>query len=89
LPTSPQWGGARTAGRAVTMQLAEGSAPVGQPKVHLGVQAIFAASPGDVIVVANGGRIGMGSGGGLLSVAASKRGVSGVVTEPRPAGSDV
>lgn len=77
----PRWEGARAAGRAVTMQLAEGSAPAGQPKVHLGVRAILAASPGDVIVVANGGRTDMGSWGGLLSVAASQRGVAGVVTD--------
>jgi 4-hydroxy-4-methyl-2-oxoglutarate aldolase len=78
---SPQWEGARAAGRVVTMQLAEGPAPVGQPKVHLGVRAILSASPGDIIVVANGGRTGMGSWGGLLSVAARQRGLAGVVTD--------
>lgn len=78
---APLWEGARAAGRAVTMQLAEGTAPEGQPKVHLGVRAIMTASPGDVIVVANDGRTGMGSWGGLLSVAAKQRGVAGVVTD--------
>lgn len=78
---TPRWEGARAAGRAVTMQLAEGSAPEGRAKVHLGVRAIQSASPGDVIVVANAGRLGMGSWGGLLSVAAQRRGLAGVVTD--------
>jgi 4-hydroxy-4-methyl-2-oxoglutarate aldolase len=78
---TPRWEGARAAGRAVTMQLAEGSAPEGRPKVHLGVRAIQSARPGDVIVVANAGRLGMGSWGGLLSVAAQRRGLAGVVTD--------
>ena len=78
---TPRWEGARAAGRAVTMQLAEGSAPEGRAKVHLGVRAIQSAAPGDVIVVANAGRLGMGSWGGLLSVAAQQRGLAGVVTD--------
>lgn len=78
---TPRWEGARAAGRAVTMQLAEGAAPAGQPKVHLGVRAILSASAGDVIVVANAGRVGMGSWGGLLSVAAQQHGVAGVVSD--------
>jgi len=78
---TPRWEGARAAGRVVTMQLAEGPAPAGEPKVHLGVRAILSASPGDIIVVANAGRTGMGSWGGLLSVAARQRGLAGVVTD--------
>jgi 4-hydroxy-4-methyl-2-oxoglutarate aldolase len=78
---TPVWEGARAVGRAVTMQLAEGTAPEGQPKVHLGVRAALSASPGDIIVVANAGRLGMGSWGGLLSLAARQRGLAGVVTD--------
>jgi regulator of RNase E activity RraA len=78
---APTWEGARTVGRAVTMQLAAGPAPEDQPKIHLGVRAIMSARPGDVIVVANEGRTGMGSWGGLLSVAAQERGVAGVVSD--------
>jgi regulator of RNase E activity RraA len=78
---TPRWEGARAAGRAVTMRLAEGTAPEDQPKVHLGVRAILAAAPGDVIVVGNDGRVDMGSWGGLLSVAARQRGLSGVITD--------
>lgn len=75
----PMWEGARLVGRAVTMALATG--PVMGSKVHLGVRAIERATAIDTIVVANEGRSGMGSWGGLLSVAASARGVAGVVTD--------
>jgi len=78
---APRWEGARAFGRAVTMELAEGPAPADLPKVHLGVRAISRCGPGDVIVIGNGGRIGMGSWGGLLSVGALAQGVGGVVTD--------
>jgi 4-hydroxy-4-methyl-2-oxoglutarate aldolase len=72
------WEGARALGWAVTMRLEDGPAPAGS--VHLGVRAIAQARPGDVIVVDNGGRLDAGSWGGLLSTAATTRGVGGVVT---------
>ncbi len=75
----PMWEGARAAGRAVTTQLAEGPAP--GSSVHLGARAIERASGDDVIVVANEGRTGMGSWGGLLCLAASLRGIAGVVAD--------
>jgi regulator of RNase E activity RraA len=78
---APRWEGARVVGRVITMQLADGPARPDAPKVHLGAAAITASSPGDVIVVSNGGRVGMGSWGGLLSVAAMTAGVAGVVTD--------
>jgi 4-hydroxy-4-methyl-2-oxoglutarate aldolase len=78
---APMWEGARVAGRAVTTKLAAGPAPVGGPRIHLGARAIEAARPGEVIVVDNDGRAGMGSWGGLLSLAASLRGVAGVITD--------
>ncbi len=77
----PMWAGARVAGRAVTAKLAVGPAPAGAPRIHLGARAIEAARPGEVIVVDNDGRVGMGSWGGLLSLAASLRGVAGVITD--------
>lgn len=77
----PLWQGARVAGRAVTVRLAEGPPPAGAPAVHLGAAAIEASNPGDVIVVDNAGRTGMGSWGGLLTLAASLRGVGGVVVD--------
>jgi 4-hydroxy-4-methyl-2-oxoglutarate aldolase len=76
----PMWEGARVVGRAMTVQLAEGPDTAREP-VHLGVDAIMASAPGDVIVVANAGRTTMGSWGGLLSTAAMQRGIAGVVTD--------
>lgn len=77
----PVWEGARAVGRAVTVRMSEGPPPPGAPKVHLGSAAVEASGPGDVIVIDNAGRLDMGSWGGLLSVAASVRGVAGVVTD--------
>ena len=77
----PVWEGARVVGRVRTVQLAEGPAPAGTPPVHLGARAVEACEPGDVIVVDNAGRTGMGGWGGLLSLAASVRGVAGVVVD--------
>lgn len=75
----PLWEGARVVGRARTVRLAQGPAPQGAPVVHLGAAAIETSSPGDVIVIDNAGRTGMGAWGGLLSLAASLHGVGGVV----------
>lgn len=80
LGIGPMWEGARVIGRTFTVQLAEGVPPFDEP-VHLGVHAIMTSEPGDVIVVANGGRIGMGAWGGLLATAAMQRGVAGVVVD--------
>ena len=81
LGLQPVWEGAQVAGRAVTVTLAEGPPPAGSPPVHLGARAIAASGPGNVIVVANDGRTGMGAWGGLLSFAASLGGVAGVVVD--------
>jgi regulator of RNase E activity RraA len=78
----PVWEGARVCGRVVTVELAEvGDSDVPSAPVHLGVRAIEASEPGDVIVVANEGRIGMGGWGGLLATAAQRVGVAGVVVD--------
>lgn len=81
LPLSALWAGARVIGPVVTVQLAPGPAPAGAPKLHLGASAIARARPGDVIVMANEGRTGMGSWGGLLTRAAMSRGVAGVILD--------
>jgi 4-hydroxy-4-methyl-2-oxoglutarate aldolase len=74
------WEGARVVGRAVTMLLLPG--PPGSPGgPHLGARAIEQGSAGDVVVIANAGRTTMGSWGGLLSLAASERGLGGVVAD--------
>jgi 4-hydroxy-4-methyl-2-oxoglutarate aldolase len=78
---APVWEGARVVGRAVTTRLAPGPPDSGAPGVHLGVRAIESAAPGDVIVIDNAGRAGMGSWGGLLTLSASLRHVAGVITD--------
>ena len=70
----------RIAGRAVTMKLGAGEAPAG-PVRHLGTAAIEACRPGDVIVVEQRSGIDAGSWGGLLTLGAKMRGVSGVVAD--------
>ena len=66
-------------GRAVTVRL--GPADGTQPTRHLCTAAVDASGPGDVIVIANDGRVDCASWGGLLSKAASLRGVEGVVID--------
>lgn len=77
---TPLWEGAELAGRVITVTLREVSTGSAQPR-HLGVGAIETAGPGDVVVLDNEGRVGMGSWGGLLTVAAVLRGVAGVVID--------
>lgn len=67
------------AGRAVTVQL--GEAAGARPSRHLCTAAVDASGPDDVIVIANDGRVDCASWGGLLSLAASLRGVEGVVID--------
>ena len=75
----PQWQCPRIVGRAVTMKIK----PQGleAPKQHLGTTAIEAASPGDIIVIDNGGQPQFSCWGGLLSLSAKLKGVSGVVID--------
>lgn len=70
----------RIAGRAVTMKLGTGAPPAG-PVRHLGTAAIEASRPGDVIVVEQCSGVEAGSWGGLLTLGAKMRGVSGVVAD--------
>ena len=70
----------RIAGRAATVKLGAGEPPPGTPR-HLGTTAIELASPGDVIVVEQRSGIEAGSWGGILTLGAKLRGVSGVVAD--------
>jgi len=77
----PQLSGTgRIAGRAVTMKLGVGAPPPG-PTRHLGTTAVEAARPGDVIVVEQRSGVEAGSWGGILTLGAKLRGVSGVVAD--------
>ena len=78
----PLWAGAQVAGRARTVLLQPLSEAASDlPTTHLGVRAIERSDAGDVIVVANEGRVEMGGWGGLLAAAAAARGVAGVVVD--------
>src|SRR5437867_10131613 len=80
LGLQPLWPSPRTVGRAITVKL-KPARPGEQSHRHLGTAAIEAATPGDVIVVDNGGRTYAGSWGGILSVAAKHKGVAGVIAD--------
>jgi 4-hydroxy-4-methyl-2-oxoglutarate aldolase len=70
----------RVTGPVITVALgpADTAVPAGR---HLGTAAIEAAQPGDVIVVAAGGRVDAAGWGGVLSLAATIRGVPGVIVD--------
>ena len=80
---APVWPCGRIAGPARTMRLRQlnpgESPPAGA--AHLGARAIERSAPGDVIVVAHQGRWDSAGWGGLLSAAASMRGIRGVVVD--------
>lgn len=77
----PLWEGATTVGWALTMELAPCPVPPDVAAVHLGARAVSRGGPGTVIVVANGGRLEMGSWGGLLTTAALTQQISGVILD--------
>jgi 4-hydroxy-4-methyl-2-oxoglutarate aldolase len=74
------WACPRIAGRVVTVRLTDDE-PASSPRRHLGAAAIVEAGPGDVIVMAAGGRTDAAVWGGLLSLAAATRGVGGVIVD--------
>jgi regulator of RNase E activity RraA len=53
----------------------------GRPAQHIGAAAIEAAGPADVLVIANDGRLDVSCWGGILTVAAARRGIGGVVVD--------
>ena len=73
----------RIAGRVHTEKMVakEKATPRSGPPVHAGVAAIEACARGDVIVVEQRSGIDAGSWGGLLSVAAKKRGVAAAIAD--------
>lgn len=76
----PLWENAgKVMGRAVTVKIV--AAGLTKSKNHLGVKAIEAAEPGDVIVVDNGGRLDTSCWGGILANGAKMKGVNAVVVD--------
>lgn len=75
----PLWPCPRIVGRAVTMKIKP--AGLEKPKQHLGTAPIDAAKSGDIIVIDSGGRLDASAWGGLLSLGAKLKGISGVVID--------
>jgi 4-hydroxy-4-methyl-2-oxoglutarate aldolase len=73
-------GASRLAGRVVTVKLGIGDPPPG-PKRHLGCTAIEQSGADDVIVIEQRTGLDCGSWGGLLSLAAKRRGIAGVIAD--------
>ncbi|WP_407933037.1 RraA family protein [Herbiconiux daphne] len=69
----------RVVGRARTVTA--GRRQSDGPADHIAASAIDAAGVGDVLVIANGGRLDVSCFGGLLTLAASTRGLAGVVID--------
>lgn len=76
----PLWENAgKVVGPAVTVKLT--AAGLTKSDTHLGVRAIEAANPGDIIVIDNGGRLDTSCWGGILANGAKMKGVGGVVVD--------
>jgi regulator of RNase E activity RraA len=71
----------RVTGPVLTVELGRPLRRAAAPGRHLGTAAIETALPGDVIVVAAGGRLDAAGWGGVLSLAAAVRQVSGVIVD--------
>jgi 4-hydroxy-4-methyl-2-oxoglutarate aldolase len=69
----------RIVGRAVTMKL--GMRICGSEPNPMGIGALSAAHPGDVVVVEHGGRLDVSGWGGFLSRAAARVGVRAIVID--------
>jgi regulator of RNase E activity RraA len=75
----PVWPAPRIAGRVVTVKLVPAGEAIAER--HLGTAAIEAAAPGDVIVVEHNGRLDAAGWGGILSLAAHRKGLAGVIVD--------
>jgi regulator of RNase E activity RraA len=71
----------RIAGPVITVKLAAGAPPAGAATKHLCTTAIEAAEPGDIVVVEQRTGLDAAGWGGILSNAASVRGLAGVIVE--------
>lgn len=76
----PLWPAKRTV-VGVVRTVTAGQKTDGGPAAHIAAGAIDVADAGDVIVVANGGRLDVSCWGGILTRAARLRGIAGVVID--------
>ena len=76
-PMQERW--RKVVGPAVTMRMV--SAGQTLQKTHLGMNAIAAARPGDVIVIDNGGRMDSSCWGGILANSAKAKGVAATLAD--------
>ena len=75
----PMWGQPTVVGFAATAELEPLTGEHGG--AHILTEAVVAAGPDDLLVVANGGRTDVSSWGGILSTGASMRSIRGVITD--------
>lgn len=76
-PMRESWG--KKVGRAVTVKMI--AAGEVTSKHHLGMQAIAAAEPGDIIVIDNSGRLDSSCWGGILANSAKAKGINAVFVD--------
>lgn len=76
----PLWPCGRLAGRARTVAVAPRDPDAAVTK-HLATAAIASADSGDVMVMANGGRLDVSCWGGIVTHASLARGINGVVVD--------
>jgi regulator of RNase E activity RraA len=80
LGLAPLWPARGTvAGRARTIRVAPRTGQ--QPGAHFATGVVDSARPGDVVVIANGGRTDVSCWGGILTAAARRNGVAGVIID--------
>lgn len=70
----------RIAGRVRTVRLGVGEPPPGRPR-HVSTTAIEAAQPGDIIVIEQHSGVNAASWGGILTLGAKLRGVTGAIAD--------
>lgn len=77
LGLGPMWAGARLVGRARTVRVG----PATGSGRHIATETIADARPGDVVVIAGGGRTDVSCWGDILAMAAQQRRIAGVVVD--------
>jgi regulator of RNase E activity RraA len=74
-----RWGSPAISGRVRTIELEPDRG--GAPGPHIATSVIASARPGEVLVVANGGRTDVSCWGGILSLGSVQNGVVGVIAD--------